>query len=373
MFLGSLFFWTCYVFFILPGYIMIIMKRKFSIIWIVFFLFFTLVPQAQVSADIAPPEAPPGSNIAPSAETTQVRMVAEKVTLDLQMIPATSGLVEDRVRMKVTAAFTMRNLGDKEEAMQVRFPMADPYGRGDGTLRNYPEIETVVVRVNQKLTPSETLRVANPFDAAYPPVPWATFPVTFPADEDIQIQVSYTQKPTVYLPYIFFTYILETGAAWKDTIGSADFLVRLPYPASWENVSDGPYPSTTQGAVFSGNEISWHFENLEPEYNQNFLISLISPVYWQALLAAQEAVKSNPENGDAWGNLARAYKMTSYRSKASEVDLLEKSSSSSAPKRTRKPSFILPMSPDGTPDMRSFYGIIFTGRRWLIFLLQPTR
>jgi len=39
-----------------------------------------------------------------------------------------------------------------------------------------------------------------------------------------------------YPPHIIFRYILETGAGWKDTIGSGEIVVVLPYEASLENI-----------------------------------------------------------------------------------------------------------------------------------------
>ncbi len=63
------------------------------------------------SADAAPPPPPVGSNIPPGG-LTNVRMMSETVTLDVQ---ASTALVE--------AVFYMRNLGEKDEDMLVRFPL----------------------------------------------------------------------------------------------------------------------------------------------------------------------------------------------------------------------------------------------------------
>ena len=42
-----------------------------------------LIPWGMVHADVAPPELPPGSNLHPGSESTQVRMVAEKVLIEI--------------------------------------------------------------------------------------------------------------------------------------------------------------------------------------------------------------------------------------------------------------------------------------------------
>ena len=55
-------------------------------------------------ADIAPPRNPPGSNLDPGSEVTQVRMLAETVLLEVQkdMTPGSLG------QARVTADYTLR-------------------------------------------------------------------------------------------------------------------------------------------------------------------------------------------------------------------------------------------------------------------------
>ena len=48
--------------------------------------------------------------------------------------------------------------------------------------------------------------------------------------------MSYTVNGYGYYPQIAFDYVLETGAGWNGTIGSADIIVDLPYDASDLNV-----------------------------------------------------------------------------------------------------------------------------------------
>jgi hypothetical protein len=42
-----------------------------------------LLPAAPARADIAPPQQPPGSSLGPGQENTQVRMLAERVHIDV--------------------------------------------------------------------------------------------------------------------------------------------------------------------------------------------------------------------------------------------------------------------------------------------------
>ena len=74
-----------------------------------------------VSADIAPPAPPVGSNLFPPVEPTNVRMVKEAVLIE---IAADSSNPNGTAR--VTADFQMRNLADTAETMQVRFPLGWP-------------------------------------------------------------------------------------------------------------------------------------------------------------------------------------------------------------------------------------------------------
>jgi len=261
----------------------------------------TAAPAAGGPADIAPPAPPPGSNIAPGSETTQVRMVAETVVLEVQKTApeGVQGLA------RVTATFTMRNLGDAEERMQVRFPIS----ANDGWFR-YPEIRNVVVWVNG--VQAGTRRITGP-DPVYDnePVPWIGFEVRFPPGGDVEIKVTFTAEAMGEYGLAAFFYVLHTGAGWKDTIGTGDLIVRLPYQATLENVIFGEstgFSSTTPSLDLSGNEARWHFENLEPARENDLEVSLVKPEVWGRVVAERENVRLHPQDGEAWGRLGKAYK-----------------------------------------------------------------
>ena len=83
-------------------------------------LFALLALPAPAYADIAPPAQPPGVNPEPGDEATQVRMLGETVLLDVS-----PGSTSDSLgRARVTADFTMRNLGNETEHLEVRFPIS---------------------------------------------------------------------------------------------------------------------------------------------------------------------------------------------------------------------------------------------------------
>ena len=147
-------------------------------------------------------------------------MQAETVEVTVQSLPYTGQprLVDKTTQAKVKAGFTMRNLSSTGEKMQVRFPLMDPSGMGDG-FGNYPEIQDIQVRVNEKLVPTERITTPTPntWDQNAPPIAWAAFDVSFPPEKNVAIDVSYTLKPTGYFPVAEFRYILETGAGWRGS------------------------------------------------------------------------------------------------------------------------------------------------------------
>jgi len=254
-----------------------------------------------VRADIAPPSFPPGSNPGPETEGTQVRMMAETVVIDVLGNTPSGSLG----RAKVTADFTMRNLGSAAESMGVRFPISSNNGFGE-----YPEIKDLQIFVNNKSVATRRISEVDPlWDSD--PVPWSVFNVNFPPNEDVQIRVTYTLEGMGEYPYVAFFYIFHTGAGWQGTIGSADLIVRLPYEANPHNVifdDQIGWSSTTPGGVINGREVRWHFEDFEPEQSNDFQLSLVMPAAWQKVLDEQANVQKNPNDGEAWGRLGKVYK-----------------------------------------------------------------
>ena len=268
------------------------------------------IPSHAAHADVAPPEAVPGSNLVPGGESTQVRMMAETVTLTVSQDPADekSAVAETR------AVFTMRNLGTAEERMAVRFPLSFFDGSSDGFF-NYPELPSITVHVDGKAVP--TRREMQPFLAGRPnaserdEVPWSVFDVTFPPNQDVTVEVVYNVDGFGDYPYDVFKYVLETGAGWNGTIGSAEIILRLPYEANTYNVwTEGVegYGEATPGGVFVGNEVHWKYTELEPTFENNLQFVIVTPFAWNKVLTEDANVTKNRDDGEAWGRLAKAYK-----------------------------------------------------------------
>jgi hypothetical protein len=268
---------------------------------------YSFFPGQSARADIAPPSEPPGSNISPG-EGTQVQMLAETVQIDVQPVAYQSRprLAAEFALANVKASFTMRNQGASDEQMQVRFPLMDPSGMGDG-FGNYPEIQSIQVRVNEK--PVSTSRVTTPtpntWDQNAPPIAWATFSVDFPVGRKVSINVQYNLQPTGYFPVADFVYILETGAGWFGPIGSADLSLSLPYDVNSQNLLYGDY-NTTPGGQADGQQVTWHYENLEPTQDDNLRVDIVAPKVWMDLVQARQAVQTNSGDANAWQTLAQA-------------------------------------------------------------------
>jgi hypothetical protein len=271
--------------------------------WLVLILVVvTLGVPSAVRADIAPPDHPPGSNPGPEIEGTQVRMVAETVTIDVLGNTPSGSLGQ----AKVTADFTMRNLGSTAESMAVRFPISSNDGWG-----KYPEIKDMRIFVDNKTVSTRRILEVDPVHSGPDPVPWSEFDVVFPPDMDVNIRVTYTVEGTGEYPYVAFRYIFHTGAGWQGTIGSADLIVRLPYEANSYNVifdDQIGWSLTTPGGVINGREVRWHFEDFEPERIDDFQLSLVMPLAWRKVLDEQANIQKNPNDGEAWGRLGKVYK-----------------------------------------------------------------
>jgi len=234
-------------------------------------------------------------------------MLAETVLVEVQKDLTLGSLGHAHV----TADFTMQNLGNELESMAVRFPIAADNGYDN----SYPEITNIAIQVNGNGVAFRRSDYPAGFGgAANDIIPWAEFNVTFPVGKNVAVRVAYDLKGTGFTdqPYTSFYYTLETGAGWKDTIGSADIILRLPYQASTQNVLLGYADSPPAAeASFKDNEVRWHLENFEPGRSgqlSNLEFDLVTPAVWQTAVTELDNVTKNPKDGEAWGRLGKAYK-----------------------------------------------------------------
>lgn len=277
------------------------MKHPLIVFAILFVILFSLAFPSTVEADIAPPEPPPGSNLVPGFEQTQVRMVSETVLLDVQSnTPDTS-----YGQARVSADFTMHNTGNQDETMMVRFPISADDGWG-----KINEIKDLRVKVGDRLV---TVQKTTDKDEL---LPWAEFSVTFPVNQDVIIHVNYLLEAAATMPYIWFNYIFSTGAGWKDAIGNADMIVRMPYAVE-DNLNVSP-TSKLESAnnpvsrTVTGYEIRWTYTDFEPTENDNFEIKMVAPSVWLQVLDLRATLSQTPDDGEAWGMLGKQYKQLAF-------------------------------------------------------------
>lgn len=262
---------------------------------------FALILVVPTWADIAPPDPPYGSNPEPGS-VTRVRMVSETVTLEVDAdSPYDEGLA------KVTAVFQMRNLGNVQEKLTVRFPLDQALSWGpicDRPTLDFSPITDLSAFVNglrvatEKVYQTVEIPTGEASSVTVSRPCWELFDVVFPPNEDVIIQVKYTAQPYADDSGYAYNYIVWTGAGWEGTIGNADIALRLPYNLdSFNFISCRP-----NDCLVADNEIRWHYEDFEPDSPFDYTLTalLLPPPLWQRILVEKDTLARNPNDGEAW-------------------------------------------------------------------------
>jgi hypothetical protein len=291
------------------------MSKKNQLSFIIGFLLLVFViPTSRSLADVAPPQPPVGSDISPGNELTQVRMVSEYVVLSIHSDPDYPW-----GRADITATFNMFNTGEEDEYMRVRYPMhhniqeldvfeiEEGCGVYPGTpvkdLQVWVDDEPVAVDVEYETTIDYEASNREEREITMDIPCWGHFNVYFPAQKPVKIDVSYHVSGYERgSGGTNFDYIIGTGAGWKDTIGSATIVARFPYPLSDLNFN-GCWPDNCE---ISGWEVIWRFEDFEPENTVG--LNAVNPSIWDQVIIEKKNIEKNPQDGEAWGRLAKAYK-----------------------------------------------------------------
>lgn len=292
-----------------------------------------------VQADVGVrPILPGGSNIEPGEETP-IQMAAETVTIKVRKATASDNSVVKlnaqsygynyrdiwyEVIAEVQADFTMKNPTNDDISMTVWFPLASALENVSWNINPgeiVPTIQQFSVSAAGKQINYLVSEQPNPKGADKLPLPWASFPVTFPGGKDTNIHIGYTVplSPSAKGYEVSLYYIFQTGAGWAGPIGQAELILNLPYPPSNETVAENkkvslPYGGMGQisaglppGAVIQGNQAKWTWKNFEPGAEDDFGVWLLKPQKWEQVQAARSAVKLMPEDGLLWLNLAYEY------------------------------------------------------------------
>lgn len=304
-------------------------------------VFIGLLVPSPVRADVGvQPILPGGSNIQSEGDTP-IQMAAEKVILNVRLAteadnalvrlnPDAYGLQLQSVWFpaiaEVEADFRMKNPTSETVSMTVWFPLASALENVDWELNPseiVPRVESFHVSVDSNPVDYAVSELPNPKGVDKPPLPWASFPVTFPGEKGTVIHVSYMLplQPTIKGNEMALYYIFQTGAGWAGPIGQAELILNLPYPASAETLAGMPSGSLhlspyympkrmaglPSGAVLEGNQARWTWKDFEPGPEDDFAVWLIQPGKWQELETARAEVQANPEDGQAWLDLASTY------------------------------------------------------------------
>lgn len=298
-----------------------------------------LLPSA-VQADVGiQPILPGGSSIKPDAQTP-VQMSAEVVSISVrQATEADNELVRLNPKWygydtrqvwfvgvaEVAAKFTMKNPTETAVTQTVWFPLASALDNAEWNAdlpgEIAPRIEQFQVSVDGKSVDYSVTDLPNPKGADKPPLPWASFEVTFPGATETIIRVSYTMplQSSVKGHEMALYYIFQTGAGWAGPIGEAELILNLPYPASKETMAGMrnalrlppyylPKPGEMPGSpTYNGNQVRWVWRDFEPGPEDDFAVWLIWPSMWKKIETARATVAADPLNGLAWLELAYVY------------------------------------------------------------------
>jgi len=286
------------------------------------------------------PILPGGSSLKPDEETP-IQMAAETIVMNVrpateadnaavELNPEAYGLQFQPVWFsaiaEVEADFTMQNPTSDPVSLTAWFPLASALENVGWELNPdeiVPRLESFQVAVDGTPLDYTVSELPNPKGQDKPPLPWASFPVAFPAGRETNIHVRYVLPlhQAVKGSELALYYIFQTGAGWAGPIGQAELIVNLPYPASAETLAGMPsgsfnlpyFISNSQaglppGAVLEGDQARWTWVDLEPGPKDDFSIWLMDPGKYQELETARTAAQANPQDGQAWLNLASIYR-----------------------------------------------------------------
>jgi hypothetical protein len=288
--------------------------KSTKVILVVLFLACMLVPVREVGADIAPePEVELGGLQPSPFKPTEVAMLYERVEMELGMFQDDTERQEVQNRVMVNAYFVMQNQGEVDETMQAVFPsQSAPVCRGnyhgDSFTAYYILEDSFDVSINGTTVPTSTLNAPYADCEDYP---WMAFDVTFPANQEVLIKVSYIMETWNVDLAQNIDYILETGAGWKGNIGRGYIILKFPYTVSSENVLS----AASEGYQTLYNEIFWSFQDLEPTPENNIHISIVSPNVWLDIQRLRNQVADEPRSPDAWLALLEKYNGIAYSDK----------------------------------------------------------
>ena len=279
------------------------------------------------------PILPGGSNIVP-AEETPIQMVTEVVTMNVRLAteadnaiielnPEAYGFQSDSVWYKliaeVQADFSMWNTTASDVSLITRFPLASSLSSVNWELNAneiVPRIASFEVQVDGTSLDYTIIELPNPEGANKPLLPWASFPVIFPAKTHTSIHVSYSVPlaPSDRGTELALYYTFQTGEGWSGPFSGAELIVNLPYPSPRLEEAivrvdpahvDQPYHvSYPIGQDFNfldpdARHVHWTWVPIKLTPRDDFFAWLIDPGIRQELEDTMTAAFSDMTNGQA--------------------------------------------------------------------------
>jgi hypothetical protein len=279
------------------------------------------------------PILPSGSNIVP-AEVTSIWIESEVITMNVRtatkadntvvsLNPGAYGFQSESVWYKliaeVQADFSMSNNTAGDVSLITMFPLASTLSSVNWELEAdeiVPRITNFKVQVNGTSLDYTVVELPNPQGAGKPILPWASFPVIYPAKTQTSIHVSYSVPlaPSDRGTELALYYTFQSGAGWSGSIVGAELIVNLPFPSprlieAIVRVDpahlDQPYHvSNPAGQDFyfldpDAQHVHWTWQNFEPTSRDDFFAWLIDPGIWQGLQDTMKAAYTDMTNGQA--------------------------------------------------------------------------
>jgi hypothetical protein len=279
---------------------------------------------------------PGGSSILPGEETP-IHLLAEIVGMNIraateadnQLIKLSqrgfpSNLTWFSAVAEVESDFTLKNPTNEPVNVTAWFPLASTLENINwDTISDVPYIDTLQVHVDGESIEYNVSDLPNPKGDDKPPLPWASFPLTFQGGEEKVVHLSYKlllpSSRTGNEMAVYYSFHPETG--WAGPVEQTELTLNLPYPASQETLAGIPSDSLRMPPAWmtamkadlpantelAGNQARWTWTDLQPGTRDDFAIWLLQPEKWQQLETARMAVQENPKAGQTWLDLAYIY------------------------------------------------------------------
>lgn len=288
-----------------------------------------LIRPAPALADVGTVWIAQGAAITPGEEPTRVQMMTETVTLSVEPLTTddpSSARLDERMVVHVVANFEMLNRSTEVETLDVWFPLTTGIGYHSPSAAEYPsQAENFEAWVNGESVPV-TEAPGRDLLGFRDSVPWATWPVTFSPEQEVQLRVTYDVHPVEWGGWAVVHYILETGAGWSGPIRRGTVTFRLPYEVTPMNVQLAEIRQAYAAAgrpfdvAVEGSDVTFRFTDLAPKPSSpdrlqalnpfpetdNLIVPLMPPSAWAEIEAAQADAEAHPESIEAQLRLAEA-------------------------------------------------------------------